>query len=696
MGVKSTKKPTGSSGSGPHLRKVKGENFYRDSKAAKRAKILTGGKAVRDKTGKIIQSAVFQKTEAETEPGRVQPDKRWFGNTRVISQDALAHFRTALSDRAKDPFSVVLRRAKLPMSLLATDSNPGTAQRPKIVEVEPFSDTFGPKAQRKRARLEVGSFADLAAAASGTGAEPVEGEGELDGEGAALPEAEEAEEEDGYKDAPAHPLFAKGTSKRIHGELHKVIDSSDVLVHVLDARDPSGTMCEAVMDFVKKERAHKQLIFIMNKCDLVPSWVAARWLAHLSKIAPTLAFHASMHHSFGKGSLIQLLRQFQNLHADRKQISVGFIGYPNVGKSSIINCLKKNKVCTVAPIPGETKVWQYITLTKKIYLIDCPGIVPISKNDSETDTVLKGVIRLSALPNPSEYIPELLGRVRPEYLGRTYGVDATWTWGENGEKEGLPVDIEASEHWLEKMARKTGKLLKHGEPDRDTVARMVMGDWQRGKLPYYTKPPMDAKDVEKEKERQEQRVKAKADKKEKKLLGVQQDIRVLKFPTSTKWLDVDEMGDGQELPAVVGVEGSEIIDEDDDDEDDDADEEVDAVEDDEVVDDEDDDEGEADEEEAAEPELTWEEAIGTVIGPTGQLREPAPSSSPSKSRKRAAPPADDEDDDSEDSRPKKAPRMTTNKKKAVNFFATANVKNKNRNKKMPKPGEENGRGRRRR
>jgi len=54
--------------------------------------------------------------------------------------------------------------------------------------------------------------------------------------------------------------------------------------------------------------------------------------------------------------LIQLLRQFSVLHSDKKQISVGLIGYPNVGKSSIINTLKKKKVCTVAPIPGETKV----------------------------------------------------------------------------------------------------------------------------------------------------------------------------------------------------------------------------------------------------------------------------------------------------------------------------------------------------
>ena len=69
------------------------------------------------------------------------------------------------------------------------------------------------------------------------------------------------------------PIYAKGTSRRIYGELYKVIDSSDVVLHVLDARDPLGTMCQSVLDFIKKEKAHKQVVLVINKCDLVPNWV---------------------------------------------------------------------------------------------------------------------------------------------------------------------------------------------------------------------------------------------------------------------------------------------------------------------------------------------------------------------------------------------------------------------------------------
>lgn len=71
----------------------------------------------------------------------------------------------------------------------------------------------------------------------------------------------------------SEPIYAKGTSRRIWGELYKVLDSSDVVIHVLDARDPMGTRCKPVVEFLKKEKAHKQLIYVLNKVDLVPTWV---------------------------------------------------------------------------------------------------------------------------------------------------------------------------------------------------------------------------------------------------------------------------------------------------------------------------------------------------------------------------------------------------------------------------------------
>ncbi|KAK6604021.1 nucleolar gtp-binding protein [Botrytis cinerea] len=444
--------------------KTKGENFYRTAKQAKTLNMFNEGKARHNAAGKVTQAATFQ--SRETKPARIEPNRKWFTNSRVIGQDALTSFREAMAERASDPYSVLLKTNKLPMSLIRDGQGKNGLkqhQAKMAVEASPFSDTFGPKAQRKRVKLGVSSLEDLADDSvkshdtyldrleqakllSGTSNDP-----EAVGEAAAI--------DDGHITSAREAIFSKGQSKRIWNELYKVIDSSDVVIHVLDARDPLGTRCRTVEKYIKDEAPHKHLIFVLNKCDLVPTGVAAAWVRSLSKDYPTLAFHASITNSFGKGSLIQLLRQFSSLHADRKQISVGFIGYPNTGKSSIINTLRKKKVCTVAPIPGETKVWQYITLMKRIYLIDCPGVVP--------------PIRVENVEHPEQYIPAVLSKTKPQHIERTYAL------------KGYKNHIE----FLELLARKGGRLLHGGEPDVDGVAKMVLNDFLRGKIPWFTPPP---------------------------------------------------------------------------------------------------------------------------------------------------------------------------------------------------------------
>ena len=385
------------------------------------------------------------------------------------------------------------------MGLLA-DGN-GKRGRVDLLRLESYEAAFGKKSQRKRPKLS-GVMLAAAGASSSAAASPASAGGggaSADASADAPADADPGEfsellahvraaqgtyeeagdsniEREVEKIGPRNYIFDAGQSKRIRSELFKVIDSSDVVVEVLDARDPLGTRAPHAEAFIKKEAGHKHLVFLLNKCDLVPTRVTSQWLKYLSKEAPTLAFHASITNPFGKGSFINLLRQFGKLHADKKQISVGFIGYPNVGKSSVINTLKKKKVCKVEPVPGETKVWQYITLMKSIYLVDCPGTVQPSGN-SDDDAVLKGVVRIEQLRQADDYIGALLSRVRPEYIQRQYGVASY---------DG-PVDF------LEQYGRKIGKLLKGGEPDINAAAKLVLHDFQRGRLPYFTMPP-DASD----------------------------------------------------------------------------------------------------------------------------------------------------------------------------------------------------------
>ena len=350
----------GNSSNNPN-RKQKNSNM-RSKTTIKRLNMYKN-RSVRDAKGKLVGGALMMRNQAGgkdiTGAARVQPDRRWFGNTRVIGQKELDQFREKLGAKVRDPYSMILRTKKLPMSLLQDSTK---VSKMHLLSTESFESTFGPKKTRKRPKLSAMNLTSLVKKAS---------EAEYD----AKRDSNIVVEDEGIRKTSKEEIFDKGQSKRIWTELYKVLDCSDVVVQVLDVRDPEGTRCRHVEDYLRKHARHKHVILVLNKCDLVPPWITRKWTSILSKQYPTVVFHASIKNPFGKGTLINLLRQFSVLHKGKQQISVGFIGYPNVGKSSVINTLSNKKVCKAAPIPGETKIWQYVTLMKRIHLIDCPGVV---------------------------------------------------------------------------------------------------------------------------------------------------------------------------------------------------------------------------------------------------------------------------------------------------------------------------------
>ena len=110
---------------------------------------------------------------------------------------------------------------------------------------------------------------------------------------------------------------------------------------------------------------------------------------------------------------------------------------------------------------------------KRIYLIDCPGVVPPNQNASPEDTLLRGVVRVENVRNPEQYIAAVLKKTKPHHIERTYNIRG----------------FESPTEFLELMARKSGRLLKGGEADVDGVAKMVLNDFLRGKIPWFTPPP---------------------------------------------------------------------------------------------------------------------------------------------------------------------------------------------------------------
>jgi nuclear GTP-binding protein len=188
--------------------------------------------------------------------------------------------------------------------------------------------------------------------------------------------------------------------KAFYKDFAKVVEASDVIIEVLDARDPIGTRCKDVERFVRKMGASKRVVLLLNKIDLVPKKVVEEWLAYLREELPAVAFKSSTQKqaqnlgrrgakamenaaSFSQGSeclgadiLIQLLKNYARGQGGLKQsINVGIVGLPNVGKSSLVNSLKRSRVAKVGNQPGVTKNIQEISLDKQVTLLDSPGVV---------------------------------------------------------------------------------------------------------------------------------------------------------------------------------------------------------------------------------------------------------------------------------------------------------------------------------
>uniref|UniRef100_A0A0K0D9N5 Nucleolar GTP-binding protein 2 n=1 Tax=Angiostrongylus cantonensis TaxID=6313 RepID=A0A0K0D9N5_ANGCA len=272
-----------------------------------RLRMYKSFKPIRDKDGKIVKAAPFQGWLKSGTVARVEPNRKWFGNTRIVGQEQLQKFQENLGKVLRDPFQVVMKQTKLPISLLQEKAK---QQRVHITDTEPFEYTFGKKALRKKPRLSCETLKEMVTSV-------VKREETYD---AAKDRDLHVDDCDLIREENPNPLFRAGQSNRVWGELYKVLDSSDVVVQVIDARDPFGTRCRHVEAFLRKEKPHKHLVTVINKVDLVPTWVTRKWIEELSKEMPTIAFHASIQHSFGKGSLINLLRQFAKLHTDRQQV----------------------------------------------------------------------------------------------------------------------------------------------------------------------------------------------------------------------------------------------------------------------------------------------------------------------------------------------------------------------------------------
>ncbi|CAL1361611.1 unnamed protein product [Linum trigynum] len=307
-----------------------------------------------------------------------------------------------------------------------------------------------------------------------------------------------AEEEKDRKQVVEVARNRDSSDKVFYKELVKVIEVSDVILEVLDARDPLGTRCIDMEKMVMKSGPEKHLVLLLNKIDLVPREAAEKWLKYLREELPAVAFKCSTQEQrsnlgwkksssktakpsnllqtsdcLGADTLIKLLKNYSRSHDIKKSITVGIIGLPNVGKSSLINSLKRSHVANVGATPGLTRSLQEVQLDKNVKLVDCPGVVMLKSQEDDASIALRNCKRIEKLDDPISPVKEIIKRCPERLLVTLYKIPS----------------FDSVDDFLQNLATVRGRLKKGGIVDVEAAARIVLHDWNTGKIPYYTMPP---------------------------------------------------------------------------------------------------------------------------------------------------------------------------------------------------------------
>ena len=175
----------------------------------------------------------------------------------------------------------------------------------------------------------------------------------------------------------------------------------------------------------------------------------------------------------------QISNNNKNANTNNSALMVGFIGYPNVGKSSIINVLMKTKKAAVANIPGRTKHYQTLflpeepnlnILPKAICLVDCPGLIFPSFTTSKADMLVNGIYPIDTLSDIYNPIQIIINLIPKKILADFYKI--------------ILPDIYSAKQFLQIIAKKRGFYTGNGLPEEAKTAKLVLRDYTSGKLLY--------------------------------------------------------------------------------------------------------------------------------------------------------------------------------------------------------------------
>ncbi len=246
--------------------------------------------------------------------------------------------------------------------------------------------------------------------------------------------------------------------------INNLIYQADIILEVLDARFIERTRHPTIE---KKIRSmHKKIIYVLNKADLVDTHEVEEKL-ELGKLNPHVFF--SSKEKRGVVVLRNLIKK-EAKKIDKDAVNVGIVGYPNTGKSSLINSLILKASARVSPIAGYTKTIQKIRLARGIYLIDAPGILhpeegmTINRENTVRHSQI-GAIDWNKIRDP-ELVVDSLMKEYPNSIEKHYNLEVK----------------NDSEVLIEELGRKLNYLKKGNQVDEIRTAKQILRDWQEGKI----------------------------------------------------------------------------------------------------------------------------------------------------------------------------------------------------------------------
>ena len=257
----------------------------------------------------------------------------------------------------------------------------------------------------------------------------------------------------------------------------KIVDISDVILEVLDARFFEESRNRVLEEEIEKQ--NKKIIYVLNKSDLIKK-------SRLNEIKGTVypCVLVSCKKREGIKNLrdmikrigktlekkeIRTLKKNKVVLGDSDSIKVGVIGYPNTGKSSLINLLSGKSGAGVGSDAGFTKSLQKIKLSEGIVLIDSPGVIPEENYSSVDQTkiakmTLLGGKSYTQIKDPEISVNELY-KTHKDVLEKHFKVKST-----------------DSDDFIEKVGREKNFLRKGDEVNVDKTSREILRVWQTEKI----------------------------------------------------------------------------------------------------------------------------------------------------------------------------------------------------------------------